>query len=70
MAEGMERSSHKEKIRFLDIAKGSCAELRTQIWIGMEIGYLQKQHATAWVTETQELSAMLVGLMRSLKAAH
>ena len=40
------------------------------IWIGMEIGYLQKQHATAWVAETQELSAMLVGLMRSLKAAN
>ena len=66
----MDRSSHKEKIRFLDIAKGNCAELRTQIWIGMEIGYLQKQHATAWVTETQELSAMLVGIMWSLQAAN
>lgn len=70
IAEGMDRISYKEKIRLLDIAKGSCAELRTQIWIGMEIGYLQKQHATAWVTETQELSAMLVGLIRSLKAAN
>lgn len=66
IAEGMERESNKEKRRFLDIAKASCAELRTQTWIGMEIGYIEKDTGKAWIQETQELSAMLVGLMRSL----
>ena len=34
IAEGMERSTEKEKARFLEIARGSAAELRTQIMIG------------------------------------
>lgn len=41
IAEGMERASDKEKIRFLDIAQGSAAELRTQIYIGIDIGYVE-----------------------------
>jgi len=41
IAEGMERISRKEQMRFLDIAKASCAEVRTQIWIGMEVGYIK-----------------------------
>ena len=66
IAEGMERESNQEKRRFLDIAKASCAELRTQTWIGMEIGYIEKDTGKAWIQESQELSAMLVGLMCSL----
>jgi len=33
----------------------------------MEIGYISEESGLAWVAETKELSAMLVGLMRSLK---
>lgn len=66
IAEGMERESTKEKVRFLDIAKGSCAELRTQIYIGMEIGYIDKDQGKHWVDETREIVAMLVKLMQSL----
>nr|WP_035586589.1 four helix bundle protein [Hippea jasoniae] len=43
IAEGMEKESDKEKIRFIEIAKGSCAELITQIYIGIEINYIEKQ---------------------------
>ncbi len=68
IAEGLERESKKEFVRFLDIAKGSCGELRTQIEIGMEIGYVEESKGQAWVQETRELSAMLVGLMRSVRS--
>ena len=67
IAEGMERASVKEKTRFLDIAKGSAAELRTQTYIGQKIGYIPNDVAKKWVNETQEISAMLVGLMKSLR---
>jgi len=36
IAEGLERDSQKETIRFRSYAKGSCGELRTQIYIGIE----------------------------------
>ena len=68
IAEGMERSTEKEKARFLEIAKGSVAELRTQIMIGIEIEYINKEIGELWLKETKEISAMLVGLTRSLKS--
>jgi len=64
----MERATNKERTRFLDIAKGSCAELRTQIYIGMDIGYITKSLGSEWVNESKELSAMLIGLIKSIKA--
>lgn len=41
IAEGDERFSNKESIRYLYIAKGSTAELLTQIIIAFEIGYIE-----------------------------
>ena len=67
IAEGMERASEKEKCRFLDIAKSSCAELRTQTYIGIEIDYIEKSTGNKWVAESREISAMLVGLMKTLR---
>jgi len=67
IAEGMERVSNKEKMRFLDIARGSAVELRTQIYIGIDIGYIKKASGIIWLKESKELSAMLVGLCKSLK---
>ncbi len=65
IAEGVERGSNKECVRFLQYAKGSCGELRTQIYIGIEIGYISDETGKQWIKETRELSAMLVGLIRS-----
>lgn len=68
IAEGMERRSEKEKMNFLSYAKGSCGELRTQAYIGMKIGYVSPEKGDQWIAETKEISAMLVGLMNSIKA--
>ena len=65
IAEGMERKSAKECVNFLSYAKGSCGELRTQIYIGIEIGYISEETGKHWIKETREISAMLVGLIRS-----
>ncbi|MCA9064656.1 MAG: four helix bundle protein [Planctomycetaceae bacterium] len=42
IAEGFERDSNAEIARFLTIAKGSAGELRTQILIGIEAGFLER----------------------------
>lgn len=68
IAEGLERRTAKEKVNFLSYAKGSCGELRTQIYIGMKIGYLQRDKGNKWIIETKEISAMLTGLMNTIKA--
>ena len=67
IAEGYERNSSKEKLNFINYAKGSAGELRTQIYIGMEIGYIPKETGNKWIIETQEISKMLYGLMQAIK---
>ena len=67
IAEGIERSSDKETLKFISYAKGSCGELRTQVYIGMKIGCLSKDKGNQWIMETKEISAMIAGLMNSIK---
>ena len=68
IAEGFERESVKECINFLSYAKGSCGELRTQIYIGKEIGYIQDDAAGKWIRETEEISSMIKGLIKSKRS--
>ena len=67
IAEGMERDSVKETIRFLHIAKGSCAECRTQLLIASKIGYLNEQEYIDLKHEAETISRMLHSLISSLK---
>ena len=62
IAEGFEKESDKEKVRFIEIAKGSGAELITQIYIGMEISYIDKSTGFNWTRELNEIIKMLTGL--------
>lgn len=67
ISEGCERSSARECIKFLNYAKGSCGELRTQIFIGMEIDYISRETGKQWLDETVAISAMIGGLIKSKK---
>ncbi len=67
IAEGMEKEYIKENIRFVEIAKGSTAELITQVYIGIEIHYIEKEIGFKWIKEANELLKMLNGLKRNLK---
>jgi len=66
IAEGFGRDTDKDKRNFLNYAKGSCAELRAQIYIGIEIGYVSREAGKNWINETNRISAMLTSLMKYL----
>jgi len=65
ISEGYERESLKEKNHFYTIAKGSAGELRTQILVGLKIGYIKGVKGKYWLQEAKEFSSMLSGLIKS-----
>ncbi len=67
IAEGYERESNKEFINFLSYAKGSAGELRTQIYIGVDIGYIEKRTGQQWVEECRQISKMLSAFIKARK---
>ncbi|MDP1620920.1 MAG: four helix bundle protein [Bacteroidales bacterium] len=67
IAEGAERNSVKEFTHFMHIAKGSAAELRTQLYIAEKIELLTPAITRPIITETKEISSMLQGLIKSIK---
>ena len=69
LAEGDERDTDKESVRFFFIAKGSLAELRTQLQIAHEIGYLEKQVYESIEAKCEKLGKMIGGLIRARQRA-
>ena len=65
IAEGFERESQREGLTFLSYAKSSCGELRSQIYIGVDIGYIDQKVGKKWLAEATEISSMLSGLIKT-----
>lgn len=66
IAEGAERDSDKEFRRFLSIAKGSLAELRTQLYIAVKAEVLSSEQLTPHINETREIAAMIHSFRKKL----
>jgi len=67
IAEGAERDTAAEFIRFLHIAKGSAAELRTQVYIACKVDVIQEPAQKELASELKSISSMIHGLIKSLK---
>jgi len=65
IAEGAARTTSREFLNFLSIARGSLSELETQIIISRRLGYLESNVEIE--EKINELFLMLNGLMRSVK---
>jgi len=64
IAEGDEIDTDKESVRFFFIAKGSLAELRTQLRIALEVGFLDKDQFAKIEQDCAEIGKMLGGLIK------
>jgi four helix bundle protein len=70
IAEGAERGSPAEFVRFLHIAKGSAAELRTQLYIASEINLINNEDEKLLIQEIRRISAMLHSLIKCVQNQH
>jgi four helix bundle protein len=69
IAEGYERGGNQELIQFLSIAKGSCGEVRCQLYVAMDQGYIDQQEADFLIENHKKLSIMIHKFMEHLKAS-
>ena len=67
IAEGFERGNRNEFTQFLSIAKASCGEVRSDLYIAMDVGYLDEATATSLIANAEEV-ARIVGGLRSAVA--
>ena len=67
IAEGSERGSDADYIRFLYYSKGSSAELRTQLYIAQKVGIIPDKDIQNYVKETKDISKMIQGLINKIK---
>ena len=65
IAEGDESGSDKLSVRHFYIAKGSTAELMTQLIIAFEIGYIDQESELPLVDECNMISSMLTKLIKA-----
>ena len=69
IAEGYERNGNRELLQFLSQAKGSCGEVRAQIHLARDQGYVDEDGHRELLRRCVEISRMLAGLIRYLKGS-
>jgi four helix bundle protein len=67
IAEGVERSGRREFHQFLSTAKGSCAEVRSQLYVAFDIGYLMKSEFQRLLAQAEEVGRVVGGLRASVE---
>ncbi|MBI5668092.1 MAG: four helix bundle protein [Chloroflexi bacterium] len=62
IAEGFERDNPAEFHQFLVIARASCAEVRSQLYIALDVGYLAKDDFDHLIAQAEEVARVVSGL--------
>jgi len=68
IAEGFERKSKKEFIHFLYIAKGASGELRSQLYIALDLDYINKNEFQEIYQLSEKISKSLAGFIKYLQS--
>jgi four helix bundle protein len=66
IAEGFEKNRNPEFGRYLDIARGSLAEVRSHLYIASDVGYIDSERLGQLLTLADDTGKVLAGLRRSL----
>ena len=67
IAEGFERGGNQEFVQFLYVAKGSCGELRSQLYVALDQEYVDQKVADNLLMTLKRLSVMIKHLIDHLK---
>ena len=67
LAEGFERGRPSEFHQFLSVAKASCAELRAQLYVALDVGYLNTETFDTLMRQATEVGQILGGLRASVE---
>ena len=66
IAEGFERGGDKEFLQFLAVAKGSCGEVRAQLYVAVDQGYISQDLFERLFNDSNEIGRLISGLMKYL----
>ena len=67
IAEGFERGGLAEFHQFLSTAKASCAELRSELYTALDVGYLGQDQFTQLIGQAEEVARVIGGLRASIE---
>lgn len=67
IAEGYGRKSSKEFIYFLNVAKASCYEVKSQLYLSLDVAYLTNKEFNELYNLCEEISKTIFGLIKHLE---
>jgi four helix bundle protein len=67
IAEGCERRGRREFHQFLSTAKGSCTEVRSQLYVAFDIGYIEEDAFHRLLAQAEEVGRVVGGLRAAIE---